>query len=388
MVARVPHRLAYDGGSARQAGLCPHTPRRRPVAAASSRWGRKRPQTPGRFASLALIALVALCLSASGCSGIINSSPELRWKIFSLFGASKICPEMLKRGVSIRLQERSPAIGRFFPMSCNANVDNARQTVTVSVAGTGYGYMMPAKRVGFALTASVEYRPDFVIAGDDIYLWAKLNRIVDGPRFQLGYVENPIVDVAANIPPFGSIATFLGNQVVTSAMTQGFTVIHNDDKGDDFTLGIIYPPARPHHPFQVSTSERFTFANETIDVQGNERDFLGPFEITTAGQSLYLTMSLQGPAVDVMVVDKPTGDLWREQYQTGKPLGPPPGPVQGGGPLQPGPVDNKRYSLPPGFYYVVVDNSPYAGTVSPVGSLFNPLNGTLAQISYVAQLAN
>lgn len=338
-------------------------------------------------ASLALVALIALSLSLSGCTGIINNNPELRWQLFSLFGASKICPEMLKRGVSVRLQERSPAIGRFFPMQCTYTVDNSRQVVTVSIAGTGYGYLMPAKRVGFSLSASVEYRPDFVIAGDDLYLWAKLNRMVDGPRFKLGYVENPIVDVAANVPPFGSIANFLGNQVVTSAMTQGFTVIHNEDKGDDFTLGLIYPPQRPHHPFQITTSERFTFANETINVQGNGRDFLGPFEITSVGQALYLTMTLQGPAVDVMIVDKATGDLWRDMYQTGKPLSGPPGLVLGGGPLQPGPVDNRRYALQPGLYYVVIDNTPFAGMVSPVGSLFNPLNGTMAEISYVAQLS-
>lgn len=349
---------------------------------------QRRPSRRPLPAALALVALVALCVSASGCTGIINNNPELRWKLFSLFGASKICPEMLKKGVSLRLQDRSPGIGRFFPMQCDAKVDNSRQVVTVSIAGTGYGYMMPAKRVGFQLTTVVEYRPDFVIAGDDLYLWAKLNRIVDGPRFQLGYVENPIVDVAANIPGLGSIATFLGNQVVTSAMTQGFTVIHNEDKGDDFTLGLIYPPQRPNHPFQVNATQRFTFANETVDVQGNQRDYLGPFEVTSNGQALYLTMTLTGPAVDVMIVDKATGDVWRDMYQTGKPLGPPLGPVLAGGVLQPGPVDNRRYQLPPGLYYVVIDNTAAAGNVAPVGSILNPLNGTMAEVSYVAQLAD
>ena len=171
-------------------------------------------------------------------------------------------------------------------------------------------------------------------------------------------------------------------------MTQGFTVIHNEDRGDDFSLGVLYPPQRPHHPFQVTSSERFTFANETVDVQGNERDFLGPFEVVKSGQSLYLTLSVTGPAVDVIIVDKATGDAWRDSYQTGKPLGPPPGPVLNGGPLQPGAADNRRYPLPPGTYYVVIDNTPYAGTVSPVGSLFNPLNGTMAEVSYVAQLGD
>ncbi|MEO7330023.1 MAG: hypothetical protein ABI193_15720 [Minicystis sp.] len=348
-----------------------HTSKRRPLAA-----------------FLTLVTLALLLTSSSGCVGIINNTPELRWKLFSLFGASKICPEMLKRSVAIRLQDRGPSIGRFFPMQCTYSVDDARQVVTVSMAGTGYGYMLPAKRVGFSLTAAVEYRPDFVIAGDDLYVWAKLNRIVDGPRFQLGFVENPLADVAANIPPFGSIANFFGNQVVTSAMTQGFTVIHNVDKGDDFTLGLIFPPVRPNHPFQVTMSERFTFANETIGVQGGQRDYLGPFEVSSQNQALYLTLSSQGPAVDVMLVDKLTGDTWRDMYQRGMPLGPSPGPVLAASVHQPGAVSNLRYPLPPGLYYVVIDNTAAAGSVAPVGSIWNPLNGTLAEINYVAQLAN
>jgi hypothetical protein len=344
-----------------------------------------------RSPALVALVLVAMALSVSqaGCAGIINNNPELRWTLFSLFGAPKICPEMLKRGVPIRLAERAPAIGRFFPMQCSYNVDNNRQILAVSIAGTGYGYISPAKRVGFSLNATVEYRPDFVMAGDDIYIWAKLNRIVDGPRFQLGYVENPIIDVASNVPGVGSIANFLGNTVVSGVMTQGFTVIHNDSTGDDFTLGNLYPPSRPNHPFQVVGTDRFTFANETVDVQGGQRDYLGPFEVTSSGQALYLTMSLSGPAVDVMIVDKMTGDLWRDAYQTGKPLGPAPGPVLGGAPLQPGGAQNTRYALPQGSYYVVIDNTAYAGTVNPTGSFFGALGGgTTAQVSYVAQLAN
>jgi len=347
----------------------------------------------GTSRSPALVALVlvamALATSQAGCAGIINNNPELRWKLFSLFGAPKICPEMLKHGVSIRLQERAPAMGRYFPMQCSYTVDNSRQVLTVSIAGTGYGYMTPAKRVGFSLNATVEYRPDFVMAGDDIYIWAKLNRIVDGPRFQLGYIENPIIDVAANVPGVGSIANFLGNQVVSSVMTQGFTVIHNDTTGDDFTLGNLYPPSRPHHPFQVVGTDRFTFANETVDVQSGQRDYLGPFEVANQGQALMLTMSVIGPAVDVMIVDRMSGDAWRDAYQTGKPLGPPYGPILGGAPLQPGAAQNTRYVLPPGSYYVVIDNTAYAGTVNPTGSFFGALaGGTAAQVSYVAQLSN
>jgi len=351
---------------------------------------RSAPRFPRLSRAALLLAAMVVALSFAGCpciSGPVNASPGLRWFLFSNFGASRICPEMLKSGVSLRLQDRAPAMGRFFPMQCSFNIDDSAQTVTVHISGTGYGYMIPAKRVGFSLTASVEYRPDFQIAGDDVYVWGKLNRLVQGPNFQMGYVENPVVDVMANVPPFGGIANFLGNQVVTGSLSRGFTVVYNEEKGKDFTLGIIMPPAKPHHPFDVTSSEQFTFGNEEIEVNAQQRDYLGPFEVTGDGQALFLKMTAQGAPVDVMIVDKATGDAWRDSYQRGLPLGGPPGPVQAGTVLQPGQIDNRRYPLRPGLYYVVVDNTNAAGLVGPSPlSLLNPLGGAAARVSYLAQL--
>ena len=359
--------------------------------AVSSRSVRSASRRPAG-AVLTLLAMV-IAATFTGCpclKGATDASPSLRWWLFSNFGANKICPEMLKRGVPLRLQERAPAIGRFFPMQCSHHVDNARQTVTVNFAGTGYGYMLPAKRVGFSCTGSMEYRVDFQITDDDVYVWGKPNRVVQGPQFQLGYVENTLFDVATAVTPLGSVANFFGNQIVAGELTKGFTVVHNDDKGNDFSLGILYPPQKPHHPFDTTASERFTFANETVEVQAQQRDYLGPFEVADSSQALFLQLSVQGPPVDVMVVSKGTGDLWRDSYQRGQALGPPPGPVLAGGPLSPGLTDNRRYPLPPGLYYVVIDNTSYAGVVGPAPpSLFNPLGGgTVAQVSYVAQVGD
>src|SRR5262245_33014936 len=100
-----------------------------------------------RPSAILLLLAVVLAASASGCRSLFGSvtdaSPGLRWWLFSNFGAQKICPEMLKRGVSLRLQDRAPAIGRFFPMQCSYQVDDARQVLTVHFAGTGYGFMAP-----------------------------------------------------------------------------------------------------------------------------------------------------------------------------------------------------------------------------------------------------
>ncbi len=350
------------------------------------------PPARSRAAALALGVLV---LALTGCAGILNNNPDLRWYVFSHYGAGKVCPEMLKTSVSIHLEDRAPAVGRFFSTSCNVAIDQQNHRIVVSLAGTGYGYLLPAKRIGFSVTAAVEYRPDFVIAGDDTYLHAKVTRIVDGPHFQTGYIENPVIDLVGNVPHFGGMANTLGNQAVERTLTQGFTVIHGD-RGDDFSLGILYPPQKPAHPFMVTSAGRFTFANETTDVQPAQLDFLGPFEVAKNGQAIFLSTTVQGPQVNLAVVTKATGDAWRDNYQTGKPMGPPPGPVLYSGPVMPGPVDTRRYNLPPGLYYVVVDNAvagaPPAG---PFPGLLNPLNplglaggGGLARVSYVAQLAD
>ena len=79
-------------------------------------------------------------------------------------------PEMLKTSVPIHLQDRAPVGRPLLPDDVQRTVDQRRRVMVVSMAGTGYGYMTPAKRVGFSVTASVEYRPDFVVAGDDIYV--------------------------------------------------------------------------------------------------------------------------------------------------------------------------------------------------------------------------
>jgi hypothetical protein len=343
-------------------------------------------------AALALGVLV-LAVVGVGCPcirGPVNASAGLRWWLFSNFGASKICPEMIKRGVGLRMQDRGAMVGRFFPNQCGLDVNGNTQTVTVHFSGTGYAYTPLTKRVGFSTTASVEYRPDFYLTEDDIYVWGKVNRIVQGPSFRLGYVENPVADAATAVTPLGQIANLFGNQIVSGELTRGFTVVQNDEtETKTFALGLLMPPQKPHTPFDVEGDERHTFANETVQVQWQQRDFLGPFDVVDTDQVLTMKMFLEGPAVDVMVVSKQVGDIWREAYQTGRPMGPPPGPVMAGGPLQPQRDQLASYRLPPGQYFVVIDHSQYAGTVNPPpASPLNPLGGPGVKLSYVAQLAD
>src|SRR5690349_1532445 len=73
-------------------------------------------------AALALVVLV-LAVVGVGCPCLrsaVNASPEVRWWLFSNFGASKVCPEVQKRGVPIKLGALGggASVGRFFPREC------------------------------------------------------------------------------------------------------------------------------------------------------------------------------------------------------------------------------------------------------------------------------
>jgi hypothetical protein len=349
-----------------------------------------RARRPPRTAPAALVLLVmVLITTASGCPcvrSVVNASDGLRWWLFSTYGAQQMCPEMLKHGgIALRLQDRPAAVGRFFPTQCAHRIDDANRTVTVDFTGTGYAFMAPARRVGFSSTVSVEYRPDFQLSGDDVYVWARMNRIVAGPAFQLGYVENPVVDVATTIGPLGAVANQFGNQIVSGELTRGFTVVHNEDTGNEFGLGVILPPARPKRPYDTSEDDAFTFANEAIEIFAGQRDYLGPFPMEDTDQKLVLKLQVNGPnGVDVLVMQKSYGDAWREAYQTGRDVGPP-GLVLTSFPIGPG-FTTRELKLPPGHYTVVVDNTPQVGSMAPAGSTsVLGVWDTSVQVSYVAQ---
>ncbi len=347
---------------------------------------------PISLAALTLGIMVVVLAFSAGCKcfrGPVNASPALRWWLFSNFGAGRICPEMTKSGMGLKIQDRGPSVGRFFPQSCSVKVNGDNKTVTVSFAGTGYAHTPVTGRVGFQAQATIEYRPEFYMGEDNLYVWGKVNRIVHGPVFQLGYVQNRVADIATAVTPMGSVANTFGQQITAGELTRGFTVLQNyDNDSKVFALGIINPPRKPHTPYQVDGEEAHTYANETIEVQYQQRDYLGPFEVVDSDQRLTMKMFLQGPDVEALVVNKPVGDRWREHYQLGRPMGPPPGPIMAGSVIRQGAEARASWRLPPGQYYVVIDHTSQAGQVNPpaTGLIPNPLGGPVARLSYVAQL--
>lgn len=321
----------------------------------------------------ALTALFALGLaSCSWFKGPVNASPSLRWWLFSNFGAQRLCPEMLSRSAPLRIAPNPNTLGRLFPASCQTTVNDASQTVTLSFSGSGFAWTPVAGRVAFSVMASVEYRMDFYLADEAVYIFARPARTVLGPTFQVTSVENRLVNWAAQ-GPAGYLMNSFGGQIVSGELANGFTVVHTDE-GDSFALGQLTPPARPAQPFNTSEG-RYAIVNETSEVHADQLDFLGPLTVATNDQALFVRLVSSGPAVDVLLIRRGTGDLWRQGLQNGMLLGPPPEPPITVFPLMPGAELRQRFPLPAGQYYLALDNSARVGLTNPP---FNPL-GVLGQ---------
>jgi hypothetical protein len=336
---------------------------------------------PGTFAAL------AACL-ALGCGlfrGAVNDSPQLRWWLFSTFGASKMCPEMLKRSAPLRLAQGGNVIGRLFPNACQHRVDEQRQTVSLEFTGSGYAWTPIAGRVGFSAHAGVEYRADFSMQEDAMYVWARAQRMLFPPEFRVGSIENRLVDWAQNQSPVGYLTNTFGAQVTSSQLASGFTVVRTD-AGDAFTLGILMPPERPRQPFASGGDGRVLVDADTSEVRVEQVEFLGPIVVESGGQSLFFKYSATGPVAEALLWSRADADAWRERLQTGAVLGPPATPASIVFTLASGVTEEQRVPLPPGQYVLVIDNSSRVGRVNPP---WNPLNAVGANplvLSYRLEL--
>jgi len=318
-----------------------------------------------RKPTFAFLCLIVLALAVTGvgcpCKDAVNANDGLRWWLFSNFGASKVCPEMQKRGMPLKLAALGPnSVGRFFPQQCQVQVNDAQRTMAVTVNGTGYALLPVARRVGFYAAISVEYRPDFRFTEDATYVWGRFNRVLTAPTLRILGVENQIVNLATQTP-LGDVGTVIGQGVVASELQRGFTVVHQDD-GDDFALGDLQPPQKPPRPFKPG-KDHTMLATDVTEIHAASRDYLGPFSVDGSGAALFLRLRVVGANLDYVVVDKGTGDLWMQSYQAGQPIGPPP--MQ---PLSYGtaPIGDSQRAVPlnPGLYYVVVENKAPA---APLG---------------------
>jgi hypothetical protein len=327
---------------------------------------------------------LAFAIAGVGCPcarAAVNASPELRWWLFSNFGASKICPEMLKRGIPLRLREFGPpSIGRFYPMQCHVQVDDARKSMTMTTTGTGYVMLPFTRRVGFSVFMAVEYLPDFRLEEDSTYVWGKFSRFTSQPMMQIMGVENPVVNLATQTP-IGNVATIIGNGLVASEIGRGFTVVRQED-GDDFTLGHLEPPEKPKRQFKTGAPGHVVLESNLTSIYTRSRDFTGPFEVPSPNMSIFLRAKVEGAPVTYAIVERSVGETWRRQYETAQPLSPPPGAVIGQGTL---PLGETAMGFPvnPAHYYIVLENMaapPLLGPAIPA------IGETISHVTYSVEI--
>lgn len=326
--------------------------------------------------------------AVAGCAwfrSTVNDSPGLRWWLFSNFGAQQACPKLMSSGVPLRMDPSGPIIGRFFPNDCQQRVDDSRQTMTISFAGTGFAWTPIAGRVGFRASATVEYRMDFRMESDALYVWGvPTGAPLATPQFQLGAVENPVVNWAAQ-GPAGYLASTFGSQILSGKLTEGFTAIRTDS-GDEFALGHLVSPQRPPKPFALSGDDRLILANETTEIKLGQFDLLGPFDVAKDGQALFLRARVEGPQIEAFVYPRHAIEAWREGIQTGAALASPPNQPSASLVLAPGMEAMQTLRLPPASYLILVDNSNKLGQVNPPFNLLGMMGGGAARLSYAVEL--
>jgi hypothetical protein len=292
---------------------------------------------------------------------------------------------MLQRSAPLRMAPNPNVVGRLFPASCQTTVNDASQTVTVAFAGSGFAWTPVAGRVAFSVLASVEYKMDFFLGDDAVYIFARPARTLLGPTFQVTSIENRLANWAAQ-GPAGYLLNTFGGQIVSGELASGFTVVHADD-GDSFALGQLAPPAKPPRPFDTS-KERYAIVNETAEVHSDELDLVGPLTVVENDQALFIQAALTGPTVDVFLIRRGTGDLWRQGLQNGAVLGPPPEAPIVGFALGPTLPLRQRFPLPAGQYYLAIDNSARVGATNPPWSPLGALGQNTAVISYAVELGD
>jgi hypothetical protein len=355
-------------------------------------------QPPMRSAAgwqIALALAIAAAAAGQGCSpnsicnlaGPINdpSNRTLRRNIMS-FGLGQFCQQMTQRDAPLALSPGAAVVGRFFPQHCVQQVlDNG--DLWVQFDGFGYAWTTLSKKVTFTSAATIQYNQDFKCADDGLYAYFD-TRTVSPPDFRILQIEQPVANLVQNwIAPF---ADNFGRQMLSGELAQGFTVIERSGGSSEFGIGHLPLGQRPVHPFDLHGSNRVTYENLRTEVHGGERDFIGPIPIENAGRALFLHMHLEGvPSVDVFVVPKAEGDaslLLYVQYGGAGPLAFPP---RFSDVVRYGQEYERAVPVPPGMYYVVIDNTPSAGQVAPPPApLFNVLGDSAAVVNYAIQMGD
>jgi hypothetical protein len=278
---------------------------------------------------LTRLAGLFLCASLTGAScgqsalgllpGVVNDPGNLSLRRAILrFGTERMCAEMSKRSMPLRLHPEDPAIGRFFATQC-ATAELASGDLAVQFSGFGYVWTNLTGRITFEASGAIQYDTDFLMDGSTMYVYFR-QRQTSSSTFNTRVVERPQASLLAALPFGGGrdLGSSVGGQILKSEIAKGFTVVRSSGGSAEFGLGVVERGQHPSlTPFRVTDSGKPILANDRSELHQNQRDFVGP----------------AAPLLDEAV-------------------------TAGG-------VFKRTLSVPPGLYYLVVDNTPNAGRTQP-----------------------
>jgi hypothetical protein len=350
----------------------------------------RRPPTRGVLAALLGLALLGAKCGQSTLSvlpGVVNNPANLSLRRAILaFGQRQMCAEMQKRSIPLRLRDEDPATGRFYGTSCFAQ-ELANNNLFIQFGGYGFAWTNLTKRMGFEASAGVEYEQDFLMDGSTMYVYFR-QRSTTAASFKTRLVEQPAAVTIGNLPlaQGGTYADALGAQLMRSELARGFTVIRDEDGSVQFGLGIVEKGQRPPEPYRRQDNGRLLLANERTEVHQNQRDFIGPLEVTDDDEALSLTIAIDGaPGVDVLLVQRGTGDQWLQAYTTQAAPTPPIALPLLDEPVATGMLWRRTVPLPKGLYYLVIDNTPAAGRTQPTN---HARDDRAALVSFAVELGD
>jgi hypothetical protein len=320
--------------------------------------------------------------------GIINdpANRSLRFDLLK-FGLDSFCQEMLERGTALKLRDEEPVLGRFFAETCSSQVidDDGRKSLVVQFAGKGYAWLgLGVGRIGFRTRGVVEYAPDFLLNDGALYVYFR-PRNIDASSFQTLLVESGAAQAAVSLLGLSVPADQAGARVVKSELERGFTVIRYGSEGQtDFGLGYVPKGQKPWHPYRVEFSDKLSLANDRSEVHSAQQEFLGGFRVTGKDQGLYLTMALDGaPGIDLLVIPKGYADVMLSRYTANAGPAQLPGPPILDDPVVAGQPYKRYVPVPPGIYYLVLDNSAAVGRTPPSAA---PGDDRAGKVDYLVQL--
>jgi hypothetical protein len=344
-------------------------------ATASRTPARPLVRAAARLAARAALLCVSASFVSASCGqtllgimpGVINDPGNvgLRRAILK-FGIDRVCAEMTKRSLPLRLNPDDPSVGRFVTHQC-ASQDLGNGELAVQFRGSGYVWTNLTQRMAFDAGGAIQYDTDFQMDGSTMYIYFR-KRASSGVTFQTKLVEQPQA-AAVNALPFGQggqgIGNALGTRIMEAEIAKGFTVIRESNGSADFGVGMVPKGERPQAPYRVTDGGKVMLANDRSEVHQNQRDFVGPLEVTE-GAELIVHATIDGaPAIDVLILPRGPGEMWLAQYTTQAATTPPPSAPLLDEPIRAGGVWKKTLSLPAGLYYVVLDNTATAGRSMP-----------------------